>query len=108
MTNESGISPLEYKVLILPKEVTDVTAGGIVMPADVVEKEKYGNAYGTIIAHGAIAFTDPDWLDHPRVGDDVLFDKYAGTHTLGTDGKEYRLINDKEIVARMTKEKTDE
>lgn len=99
--NKSGIWPFEYKVLVKPREVSEKTDGGIIMPEEIQKKEKYGNSYGTIVAIGEIAFTDPDWLERPRVGDNILFDKYAGTFTMGNDGVEYRLINDKEIVARM-------
>jgi len=101
--NTSGITPFEYKVVVKPKEVTEMTEGGIVMPEQVLEREKYGNAYGVIVAVGYLAFEDPDWGLKPKVGDEVLFDKYAGTTSIGKDGADYRIMNDKEIVARIDK-----
>lgn len=94
-----GIRPVEYKVLVKPKKVEEKTAGGIYLPDQARDKEKFAKQEGVLVAVGAIAFTDPDWLDKPKVGDTVLFDKYAGCTVEGTDGEEYRLINDKEIGA---------
>ena len=104
MTNKSGYHPFEFKVLVEPKEVSEKTKGGIIMPDDVVEREQYANAFGTIVECGSNAFTDPDWAEVPSVGDVIMFDKYAGTKVTGQDGKPYILINDKEIVARVDKE----
>jgi co-chaperonin GroES (HSP10) len=53
-----------------------------------------------LIEAGAIAFSDPDWLDRPKAGQMVMYDRYAGGSLVkGDDGGEYRLMNDKEIVA---------
>ena len=97
--NESGIEPVEYRVLILPVEVEQKTKGGIYMPDEALDKEKFAQQEGLLIAVSADAFTEPTWLRCPKVGDKVLFDRYAGCTVRGRDGKEYRLINDKEIGA---------
>lgn len=97
--NNSGIQPVEYKVLIRPKKVEEKTVGGIIIPESTKEKSKYATVEGELIAVGTIAFSDPDWLDRPKVGDTVLYDKYAGVTIKGKDGEDYRLINDKEIGA---------
>ena len=99
MVNESGFQPVEYKVLIAPSEVEEVSKGGIIIPESAKEKEKFAKAEGIIVAIGAICFTEPEWLHCPKVGDTVLFDKYAGCLVKGKDGKSYRLISDKEIGA---------
>jgi chaperonin GroES len=97
--NDSGIHPVEFKVLIKPVAVEDKTQGGIFIPDSLKEKNKYATDKGTLLAVGAIAFTEPSWLECPQVGDTVLFDRYAGGLVKGVDGEEYRLINDKEIQA---------
>ena len=99
MENKSGLKPVEYKVLILPKKVEEKTAGGIFIPDSAKTKEEFQRSEGVIVAFGPIAFTDPNWLEHPQVGDSVLYDKYAGSLVTGKDGETYRLINDKEIGA---------
>jgi chaperonin GroES len=97
--NKSGIRPVEYKVLVKPEAVEAQTAGGLYIPDSAKEKEKYAKERGDIIAIGSICFTDPNWLDYPKVGDKILFDKYAGATVKGQDGEDYRLISDKEIGA---------
>lgn len=97
--NTSGIVPVEFKVLIKPEEVEAKSAGGIYIPDQVKDKEKFAKERGTIVAVGAIAFTEPDWLHRPKSGDKVLYDRYAGALVKGIDGEDYRLINDKEIGA---------
>ena len=99
MSNAAGIVPMEFKVLIRPEPVEEVTKGGIVIPDSLKEKNKYATDKGTLLAVGAIAFTEPSWLECPQFGDTVLFDRYAGGLVKGVDGEEYRLINDKEIQA---------
>lgn len=97
--NESGIYPVEYKVLVKPEEVEEKTKGGIILPETAREKEKYNVVRGILVAVAPNAFTDPEWLDPPKTGDRILYDRFAGSTVKGKDGKDYRLINDKEIGA---------
>lgn len=99
--NKSGIEPMEFKVLIAPKKVEEKTQGGIYLPDQARDKERFAMQEGVLVAVGALAFTEPNWLEKPKVGDTVMFDRYAGGLIKGRDGEEYRLINDKEISARI-------
>ena len=100
MKNDSGLKPVEYKVLIKPVKVEEKTKGGIYMPETAQDKEKFAVIKGQLIATGSIAFTDPHWGEAtPKIGDMVMYDRYAGGLVKGDDGDEYRLINDKEISA---------
>lgn len=100
----SGIIPTEYKCLIEPKSVEEVTAGGIILPDMTKDSEKYSATEGTLIAVSHLAFsyaTDKEWAGKkPKPGDRVIYAKYAGTRVKSPkDGKEYLLANDKEIMA---------
>ena len=95
--NESGIKPVEYKVLVKPKKVEEKTAGGIYLPDETREKEQFGMHEGELIAVSPMAFTDPKWLDCPQVGETVVYGRYAGRQLVGEDGEKYRLMDDKEI-----------
>jgi len=97
MKNESGIQPFEFRVLVKPEKKEQKTSGGIYIPDEAHDKEKMAVKVGQLVAVGALAFTEPDWLDKPWVGDWVVFDRYAGAIVEGQDGEEYRLMNDKEI-----------
>lgn len=104
MINESGIQPVEYKVLVLPEAVESKTTGGLFLPETVKEKEEIAQVRGTLIAIGGSAFCD--WNGQiPHIGDCVYVAKYAGIYGVkGKDGKEYRLMNDKDIAAVFTEE----
>jgi len=99
--NESGLRPVEYKVLILPEEVKEVTKGGIYLPEHTKDREEMAQVKGQIVAIGGNAFED--WYDKPEVGQFVYYGKYAGYTVKGNDGKEYRLINDKDLCAIFEK-----
>lgn len=99
MSNDPGVLPVEYKCLVLPITVEEVTAGGIIMPSQVVDAEQIAATEGTLVAAGGMAFDD--WKDarKPQVGDKLLIAKYAGVTYKGRDKREYRILNDKDILA---------
>lgn len=106
--NPSGISPTEYKVLIAPKAAAD-KIGSIIVPDQTKDAEKYATMEGVVIATSPLAFSyaRPDEWEAvgavpPKPGDRVLFAKYAGVLLKGPrDGKDYRLVNDKDVVATI-------
>lgn len=97
--NKSGIWPVEYKILVKPDPVEKISAGGIILTEQTQDKERYSKEEGVIVAIGSIAFTDPNWQVRPEVGHRIRHDRYDGALVKGKDGEEYRLINDKAIVA---------
>lgn len=103
MLNNSGITPVEYKVLVLPETVEEVTQGGIVLPSQTVDAEQTAEVRCTLVSVGGMAFDD--WKDEhkPAPGDRVMVAKYSGIICTGDDKKEYRLINDKDILAILEK-----
>jgi chaperonin GroES len=105
--NTSGIQPVEYKVLILPDEIEERTAGGLFLPDNVREKEELAQVKGILIEKGGNAFED--WgKPVPDIGDRVYVAKYAGIRVEGVDGKMYQLANDKDIAGIITKDKQEE
>jgi len=98
MSNETGIHPVEYKVLVKPDIVEKKTDGGIFLPDQTVESEQFAQIRGKIIAVGGDTF--PDWKEPiPQVGHRILFSQYSGTNTKGNDGETYWLLQDKDIIA---------
>ncbi|MEY1555320.1 co-chaperone GroES [Yoonia sp. R2331] len=99
--NSSGIKPMEYNVLVLPKEVETKTAGGIILPDDKLEKDEFARMEGVLVAVSPLAFTYADWPDAsdiPKVGQRVLFSRYQATEIRGADGGKYWLMKDKSIA----------
>ena len=98
--NETGIIPVECKVLILPDKAakTAGTEGLIHMPDTVHEREQSATSTGTLLAIGGTAFCD--WRDErlPSVGDRIVFAKYAG-EIRQVEDTEYRIANNVDICA---------
>lgn len=109
MPNASGIEPTEYKVLLRPKTVEEKTKGGIILPDDTKDKDQFAQMEAEIIAVSPLAFTyasesEQGWrgFEPPKVGDRVLFAKFSGAKVTGKDGKDYRIVNDKDICAVLS------
>lgn len=102
VVNDTGIRPTEFKVLIQPNEVEEVTKGGIILASQTKDTEKYATIEGLIIAASHLAFSyasAAEWDGRkPGPGDRVIFAKYAGIRHKA-NGQEYLLVNDKDIVA---------
>ena len=85
------IKPLADRVLIEPKEAETKTASGIYIPDTAKEKPQQG----TVLAAG------PGKKDGPmevKVGDQVLYGKYAGTEVTVED-KKYLIVKQSDILA---------
>ena len=85
------IKPLADRVLIGPKEAETKTASGIYIPDTAKEKPQQG----TVLAAG------PGKKDEPmevKVGDQVLYGKYAGTEVTVED-KKYLIVKQSDILA---------
>lgn len=101
MSNESGINPCGWRILIKPKEVMEKSAGGIILATESTkEREQMANTTGVVIAMGDQCYQDEStpWC---TVGDKVIFAKYAGLLYKGRDGTQYRLINDKDVTGTL-------
>lgn len=101
--NPSGLEPLGRAVLLRMVELDDFQAQRIVIPEDVRRSSATMEQRGVVIAVGATAWEDESC---PRAapGDKVIITKMAGYITMGQDGEVYRLVNDRDIFCRVTKE----
>ena len=85
------IKPLADRVLIEPKEAETKTAAGIYIPDTAKEKPQQG----TVVAAG------PGKKDEPmevKVGDQVIYGKYAGTE-VNFEDKNYLIVKQSDILA---------
>lgn len=102
MTNTSGITPVEFNVLVKQDAVEEKTKGGLHLPTEIQDREKHGQTRGIIVAVSEMAFNADVWpqdVERPKPGQRIAFAKHSGTFVDGTDGEEYRVIKDKDVVA---------
>ena len=98
MSNDTGIFPAGRAVLVRPYE-PERKKSAIVLPDNVQAQQDTLNNRAVVVAIGPTA-----WHDEPQprasVGDKVMIAQYVGHMITGTlDGKQYRLINDRDIFA---------
>jgi chaperonin GroES len=92
------LKPVEYKIVVELDEIDERTAGGIYIPVTLVDKQKMTQVEAVLISAGGNAFED--WKGTiPKPGDHVYVAKMAGYEIKDADGKKFRLMNDKDIVA---------
>lgn len=105
MLNTSGMEPLDLRVLVLPDTAETVTRGGIIIPEAAAEQKRMAMTFGTLVAVGENAWEEAvargPHFSRPKVGDRIVFAKYGGTVLTGKDGKEYRLMNDEDVIGRV-------
>lgn len=100
MINQSGITPVDMRVLVRPDPVEEVTKGGIIVADVTKDKQKYAGTKATLVAVGSNAFVDwGEKADKPKPGDRVHFAQYSGSWIKGEDGVEYVILNDKDLTS---------
>lgn len=89
----SKIQPLGDRVLIKAAVAPDKTVGGIIIPDDPKEKPMRGE----VIAVGTGTKDEPMVL---KVGDQVLFGKWAGTE-FELDGEKFQIMKQSDVLAKV-------
>jgi len=106
--NKSGFIPVGHRLLVKPDSVEKQTESGIVLVQETTGRDEMAQVRGTAIAIGAGC-----WLDTPgarelgqwvKPGDRVVFGKYSGLPWKGTDGANYRILNDLDVVGLLEEE----
>lgn len=90
------LKPLGSRVVVEPLEQEEVTAGGIVLPETAKEKPQKGK----VLSVGP-GDRDEDGDRIPldvKIGDTVLFAKYAGTE-IKMDGKKLLILKENDLLA---------
>ncbi len=91
-----NLKPLADRVVVKVLEAEEKTASGIVLPDKAKEKPQEGE----VMAVGAGKVLDNGTkLDmEVKVGDKVIFSRYAGTD-VKVDGEEYLILRQDDILA---------
>jgi chaperonin GroES len=86
-----NITPLADRVLVEPAPAEEKTASGLFIPDTAKEKPQKG----IVVAAGTGKKDEPITV---KVGDTVLYGKYAGTE-ITVEGKDYLIMRESDIFA---------
>lgn len=89
--SELKVRPIADRVIVQPAAAETKTASGIIIPDTAQEKPQRG----TVVAVGN---GKPDEPMTVKVGDSVLYGKYAGTE-FKHDGTDYLIMREADIFA---------
>lgn len=92
------IIPLLHRALVKPKQVETKTASGIILTETLTRKEQAACDEGEILALGDTFGKDFGAEVLPKVGDKILFAKYAGKFIKDGD-TDLVLLNDEDLIA---------
>lgn len=91
----SKIRPLADRIVVEPKEAETKSAGGIIIP-DTADKDK--PMQGTVLAIGNGKYIDGSLQPlQVKVGDKILFGKYAGT-TVKLNDKDILVMKEEDVM----------
>ena len=91
-----ALRPLATKIVVIPSDAEEKTAGGIVLP----DAAKTKPTEGSVIAVGKGRTLD-DGKVVPlsvKVGDIVVYSKYGGTE-VSLEGKDYVILDEDQVYA---------
>jgi chaperonin GroES len=90
------IRPLRDRIIVKRLEEEEMTRGGIIIPDSAKEKPIEGKVIA--IGDGKVKEDGTKVPVELKVGEKVLFAKYAGTE-VKMDGEEYLMMREDEILA---------
>jgi chaperonin GroES len=91
-----NVKPLADRIIIMPLEAEQKTAGGIIIPDNAKEKPQKGEVIAA--GPGKIADNGEKINMTLKKGDKVLYGKYSGTE-VSIDGKDYLIIRESDVLA---------
>ncbi len=92
--------PLFDRVVLEKEKMEETTASGIVLPGQN-DKEKPGQAVVVAVGPGGVV-DGKDITMQVKVGDHVLFSKYAGSE-VEVEGTKYTVVKQNDILAVIEK-----
>lgn len=98
--------PLYWRLMVMPIRPQKMSKGGIALPMESMEVQKYLNYMGRVVALGPLAGASERLggtgllrpAGFPAVGDHIIYGRYAG-QPMTYKGVKLLTINDDEILA---------
>lgn len=89
------IRPLYDRIVVRREEEETTTAGGIVLPGSATEKPNQGEVVS--VGEGKVLDNGEVRPLAVKVGDKVIFGKYAGSNTIKVNDEELLILSESEI-----------
>jgi chaperonin GroES len=90
------LKPLGDRVILEAQDEEEQTVGGIVLASNAKEKSQTGKIIA--VGNGTVLENGQTVPMNVKVGDTVVYDKYAGTEVSYEDQK-YLVVHEKDLVA---------
>lgn len=96
--SEMNLKVIGARCIVKEKPVEEKTAGGIILTAANQERQYIG----TVIAVGEGAYLESGKIKpmQVKVGDEVMFAKFAGT-PINYNGEQYIVLNERDILVAI-------
>ena len=100
MENDSGIWPVDDRLLVQLPEAEEKTSGGIILTEHTKSRENEASTIATVIAIGETANCN-ELEFFPKVGDRVMMTRYAGMAHFSSqpEFQRFRVIRGDDVVA---------
>ena len=93
-----NVKPLADRIILLPLEAEQKTAGGIIIPDAAKEKPQKGEIVA--VGPGKISDKGAKIEMSLKVGDKVLYGKYSGTE-IKVDNSDYLIMRESDVLATL-------
>ncbi|WDF83361.1 co-chaperone GroES [Lacticaseibacillus pabuli] len=90
------LKPLGDRVIVKVEAEREETVGGIVLASNAKEKPQTGKV--SAVGEGALSPEGKRLPMSVAVGDEIMYDKYAGSE-VKYEGEKYLILHDKDIMA---------
>ena len=90
------LKPLGDRVIVTVEAEKEETVGGIVLASNAKEKPQTGKV--AAVGEGALSPEGKRLPMSVAVGDEIMYDKYAGSE-VKYEGEKYLILHDKDIMA---------
>lgn len=93
------LTPILHRLILKLDAQEEVTASGIVIPKELLKKERKAIEVATVISIGETAFKDYGGGEKTiSIGDRVIIAQYSGKEVKDVDGTIYVVVNDEDVL----------
>ena len=100
------LTPVLHRILLKLDPQEEMTASGIVIPKELLKKERKAIEVATVVSIGETAFQDYGGGKNTiAVGDRVIIAQYSGKEVKDNDGTVYVVVNDEDVLVILGEDK---